>query len=114
MSISKQEAERCYPTQYWNGKSWPVKLLPLTTDDLQLAYQSGREAEPCKEQIEAVAKTLAVVAAYTTEDGYCYLSRIDKALEEGEDHWSYISGDRCDDLMGIAKRLLDAAKKAVM
>lgn len=64
MSISKQEAERCYPTQYWNGKSWPLKLLSLTTDDLQLAYQSGREAEPCKEQVEAVAKTLAVVSAY--------------------------------------------------
>ena len=45
MSISKQEAERCYPTQYWNGKNWPLKLLSLTTDDLQLAYQSGREAE---------------------------------------------------------------------
>ena len=34
MSISKQEAERCYPTQYWNRKNWPLKLLPLTTDDL--------------------------------------------------------------------------------
>ena len=114
MSISKQEAERCYPTQYWNGKNWPLKLLSLTTDDLQLAYQSGREAEPCKEQIESVAKTRAVVSAYTTEDGYCYLSRIDKALEEDEDHWSYISGNRRDDLMAIAKRLLDAARKAVM
>ena len=99
-----------------------MKLLSLTTDDLQLAYQSGREAEPCKEQIESVAKTLAVVSAYTTEDGYCYLSRIDKAylsridkaLEEDEDHWSYISGNRRDDLMAIAKRLLDAARKAVM
>lgn len=59
MSISKQEAERCYPTQYWNGKNWPLKLLSLTTDDLQLAYQSGREAEPCKEQIEAVADALS-------------------------------------------------------
>lgn len=67
MSISKQEAERCYPTQYWNGKNWPLKLLPLTTDE-----------------------------------------------EEDEDHWSYISGNRRDDLMAIAKKLLDAARKAVM
>ena len=94
MSISKQEAERCYPTQYWNGKSWPLKLLPLTTDELQLAYQSGREAEP--------------------EDGYCYLSSLDKALAEGEEHWSYISGDQRDALMEVAKRLLDVARKAVM
>ena len=114
MSISKQEAERCYPTQYWNGKSWPLKLLPLTTDELQLAYQSGREAEPCKEQVEAVARTLAVVNAYTAEDGYCYLSSLDKALAEGEEHWSYISGDQRDALMEVAKRLLDVARKAVM
>lgn len=114
MSISKQEAERCYPTQYRNGKNWPLKLLPLTTDDLQLAYQSGREAEPCEEQVESVAKMLAVVNAYTAEDGYCYLNRVDKALDEGEDYWSYISGDRRDALMEVAKRLLDAARKAVM
>ena len=114
MSTSKQEAERCYPTQYWNGKNWPLKLLSLTTDDLQLAYQSGREAEPCKEQIESVAKTLAVVSAYTAEDGYCYLSSLDKALAEGEEHWSYISGDQRDALMEVAKRLLDVARKAVM
>ena len=44
MSISKQEAERCYPTQYWNGKNWPLKLLSLTTDDLQLAYQRSRSS----------------------------------------------------------------------
>ena len=114
MSISEREAERCYPTQYWNGKNWPLKLLPLTTDDLQLAYQSGREAEPCKEQVEAVARTLAVVNAYTAEDGYCYLSSLNKALDENEDHWSNISGDQRDALMGIAKRLLDAARKAVV
>ena len=48
MSISKQEAERCYPTQYWNGKNWPLKLLSLTTDDLQLAYQSGARPNPAR------------------------------------------------------------------
>ena len=61
-----------------------------------------------------MSKTVAVVSAYTTEDGYCYLSRIYKALKEDEDHWTYISGNRRDDLMAIQKRLLDAARKAVM
>lgn len=112
-SVSEREAEQQYPTQYWEGTK-TKRSFDMTTDDLQDAYMRGREAEPCKEQIEAVAKTLAVVAAYTTEDGYCYLSRIDKALEEDEDHWSYISGNRRNDLMAIAKRLLDAARKAVM
>ena len=113
MPISEREAEQQYPTQYWEGTKIK-RSFDMTTDDLQDAYMRGREAEPCKEQIESVAKTLAVVSAYTTEDGYCYLSRIDKALEEDEDHWSYISGNRRDDLMAIAKRLLDAARKAVM
>lgn len=114
MSISKQEAERCYPTQYWNGKSWPLKLLPLTTDDLQEAYRSGREAEPCEEQVEAVAKTLAVVNAYTGDDDYYHLSSIDEALNEDEDHWSCLDGYQRDALMEISKRLLDIARKAVM
>ena len=107
MSIAEREAENA-------GPECAFQRLRLDMDDVRDAYIAGRTAEPCKEQIEAVAKTLAVVAAYTTEDGYCYLSRIDKALEEGEDHWSYISGNRRDDLMAIAKRLLDAARKAVM
>lgn len=114
MSISEREAEQQYPTRYWDGHPGVKEFFNCTTDDLQDAYMRGREAEPCKEQIESVAKTLAVVSAYTTEDGYCYLSRIDKAVEEDEDHWSYISGNRRDDLMAIAKRLLDAARKAVM
>ena len=112
-SISEREAEKQYPTRYWEGTR-VKRQFDVTTDDLQDAYIRGREAEPCREQVEAVAKTLAVAAAYTTEDGYCYLSSLDKALEEDENHWSYISGARRDDLMAIAKRLLDAARKAVM
>lgn len=107
MSIAEREAENA-------GPECSFQRLRLDMDDVRDAYIAGRTAEPCKEQIESVAKTLAVVSAYTTEDGYCYLSRIDKAVEEDEDHWSYISGNRRDDLMAIAKRLLDAARKAVM
>lgn len=103
MSVAENEARE----EFWN--EYGLQAVMLRT-----AYVAGRTAEPCKEQVEAMAKTLAVVNAYTTEDGYCYLSRIDKALDEGEDHWSYISGDRRDALMEVAKKLLDAARKAVM
>ena len=51
-SISEREAELQYPTQYWDGTKIK-RSFDMTTDDLQDAYMRGREAEPCKEQIEA-------------------------------------------------------------
>ena len=52
MPISEREAEQQYPTQYWDGTKIK-RSFDMTTDDLQDAYMRGREAEPCKEQIEA-------------------------------------------------------------
>ena len=52
MSISEREAEQQYPTKYWDGTR-VKKIVDLDTDALQDAYMRGREAEPCKEQIEA-------------------------------------------------------------
>ena len=52
MPISEREAEQQYPTQYWEGTK-TKRSFDMTTDDLQDAYMRGREAEPCKEQIEA-------------------------------------------------------------
>lgn len=104
MSVAKDEARE----EYWNE-------FGLQSVMLRTAYVEGRTAEPCERQIEAVAKTLAVIYAYSyPESDYYDWASIDKAMNEDEDHWSYLDGARRDDLMKIAKRLLDTGRKAVM
>lgn len=71
-SISEREAEQLYPIQYWEGTR-VKKTLNLDTDDLRQAYIYGREAEPCAEQVEAVAKYLA-----DTSDGWNTLTEADR------------------------------------
>lgn len=64
------------------------------------------------EQIEAVAKTFAVIYAYSNrESGYYAWATIDAALEQGEDYWLILTSTQRDNFMEIAKRLLDAANK---
>lgn len=71
-------------------------------------------AEPCKEQIEAVAKTLAVIYAYSNrESGYYAWATIDAAMEQGEDYWPILTSTQRDNLTEIAKRVLAAARKVV-
>lgn len=114
MPISEREAEQQYPTQYWEGTK-VKRSFDMTTDDMQDAYMRGREAKPCDEQIEAAAKTLAVVYAYSNqESGYYAWDTMDAAMKQGEDHWSYLTCVQRDSLMETAKRVLDAACKAVM
>lgn len=43
MSIAEDEAERVYPTSYWDGTHVKEKFY-CDTDDLQEAYLRGREA----------------------------------------------------------------------
>lgn len=87
-SISEREAEQQYPTQYWEDTKIK-RSFDMTTDDLQDAYMRGREAEPCKEQIEAAAKVLADWSDPCTD---CF-------------------EDRC---RNIANLMLEAARKVVM
>lgn len=75
MSIAEDEARE----EYWNE-------IGLQAVMLRTAYVAGRTAEPCKEQIEAVAKTLAT---------------------------SYLTVAQRENVMEIAKRLLYAARDAV-
>ena len=91
MSISDREAEELYPTQYWEGIK-VAKILNLGTDDLQQAYIYGREAEPCEEQVEAVAKYLA-----DTSDGWNTLTEADR-----------------EPFRETAEEILQVARKAVM
>lgn len=101
MSIAYQEAERNYPTQYWNGKYHPLKLLPLTTDDLQKAYMCGREAEPSPEQIEAAGKAL-----YEREEPG---SRWDDLNPETDEDRNIM-----EKYIDTARIMVEAARQAVM
>lgn len=58
MSISEDEAEKAYSTEYWNDGSGCKKVFAANTDDLQEAYIRGREAPPSDVEVEAVAKKL--------------------------------------------------------
>ena len=57
MSIAEDEAEKAYPTRYWNETHVKEKFY-CDTDDLQEAYLRGRNAPPSDVEVEAVAKKL--------------------------------------------------------
>lgn len=57
MSIAENEAEKAYPTRYWDGTHVKEQFY-CDTDDLQEAYLLGRNAPPTNAEIEAVAKRL--------------------------------------------------------
>lgn len=57
MSIADDEAEKAYPTRYWNGTHVKERFY-CDTDDLQEAYLRGRNAPPSDVEVEAVAKKL--------------------------------------------------------
>lgn len=91
LSVSEREAEQQYPTQYWDGTKIK-RSFDMTTDDLQDAYMRGREAEPCEEQVEAVARML--------RDTFT---------------WNHIEApERVEDYRNLAIEILDTARKAVM
>ena len=66
MSIAEREAENA-------GPQCAFQRLRLDMDDVRDAYIAGRTAEPCKEQVEAVAKYLA-----DTSDGWNTLTEADR------------------------------------
>ena len=57
MSIADDEAEKAYPTRYWDGTRIKEEIF-CDTDDLQEAYLRGRNAPPADAEVEAVAKKL--------------------------------------------------------
>lgn len=57
MSIADDEAEKAYPTRYWNG-THVKEQFSCDTDDLQEAYLRGRNAPPADVEVEAVARKL--------------------------------------------------------
>lgn len=57
MSIADDEAEKAYPTRYWNGTHVKEQFY-CDTDVLQEAYLRGRNAPPADVEVEAVARKL--------------------------------------------------------
>ncbi|MDH7891158.1 hypothetical protein [Bifidobacterium catenulatum] len=108
MSISEDEAEKVYPTEYWNDGSGCKKVFAANTDDLQEAYIRGREAPPSDVEVEAVAKRL------------CYLSQpplwfpTEPPAEQEKNLWRNMGMcDAQDEWLDKARDLLETARKAV-
>ena len=81
MSVAENEARE----EFWN--EYGLQAVMLRT-----AYVAGRTAEPCKEQVEAVAKYLA-----DTSDGWDTLTEADR-----------------EPFRETAAEILQVARKAVM
>ena len=105
-SVSEREAEALYPTQYWEGTR-VKKILDLDTDALQDAYMRGREAEPCAEQIEAVADKLKELM--TEESITAFFDTLDDWEDTMTDEQVEAAAAK-----HFARLVLEAARKAVM
>ena len=106
-SISEREAEGLYPTQYWEGTK-VVRILDRDTDDLQDAYMRGREAEPCKEQIEAAMRERSKHQILFSIDG------IRKCCSCGAVVGGAWGDSRVAFERHVTMMMLEAARKAVM
>lgn len=108
MSIAEDEAEKVYPTEYWNDGSGCKKVFAATTDVLQEAYIRGREAPPSAVEVEAVAKRLCWNSyEWDGIDSY--------AAKDEDDAWDYageIPGFQ-EGYIRQAKEVLEIARKAV-
>lgn len=105
-SVSEREAEDLYPTQYWEGTK-TKRSFDMTTDDLQDAYMRGREAEPCAEQVEAVARIL-FEESWTRRPAPISFDEF-KAMSKDK-----YTDERIEGFRRRAHMLLNAARKAVM
>ena len=109
MSIAEDEAERVYPTRYWDGTHVKEKFY-CDTDDLQAAYLRGREAPPSDVEVEAVAKRL-LWRSWWSWDGI----ESDYVAKDEDDAWDY-AGEICgyrEDFIDRAKEVLEVERHAV-
>ena len=108
-TISEREAERHYPTQYWEGTK-VKKILDLDTDNLQEAYMRGREAEPCAEQVRAAVEALSEhMHEWHIDHGF------DREVDNGFRCGCGVGGYTYKGLWAhLARVCLNAAREAVM
>ena len=110
LSISEDEAEKAYSTEYWNDGSGCKKVFAANTDDLQEAYIRGREAPPSDVEVEAVAKRL-LWRSCKKWDGI----ESDYVAKDEDDAWDY-AGEICgyrEDFIDRAKEVLEVERHAV-
>lgn len=106
MSIADDEAEKTYPTRYWDG-THVKEQFSCDTDDLQEAYLRGRAAPPTNAEIEAVAKRLLWNSCEWDGDNSDY------AAENEEDTWDYAGSFPTwqEDYIRQAEELLALARR---
>ena len=109
MTISEREAEQQYPTRHWEGTKIK-RSFDTTTDDLQDAYISEREAEPCKEQVRAATEALSEhMHEWDIDHGF------DREVDNGFHCRCGVSGYTYKGLWAhLARVCLNAAREAVM
>jgi hypothetical protein len=108
LSIADDEAEKAYPTCYWNGTRVKERFS-CDTDDLQEAYLRGRNAPPSDVEVEAVARKLLWTSR--TWDGI----ESDYVAKDEDDAWDY-AGEICgyrEDFIDRAKEVLEVERHAV-
>lgn len=103
MSIADDEAEKAYPTRYWNGTHVKEQFY-CDTDDLQEAYLRGRNAPPSDAELEAVARKLLW---RDTAPAW-------KAVMPSEDYfWTLAEPEMRANYLRDAREMLEIARKAV-
>ncbi len=110
MSIAEDEAEKTYPTRYWDG-THTKEQFSCDTDDLQEAYLRGRTAPPTAVEIEAVAKRLCYLSIPTSTT---FIHSIVTEEEAEENTWNNTKMCNAQDTwLEKARDLLEKARKAI-
>lgn len=110
MSIADDEAEKAYPTRYYDG-THAKEQFSCDTDDLQEAYLRGRSAPPTNVEIEAVAKRLCYLSTSTST---MFIRSIVTEEEAEENAWNNTKMCNAqDEWLDRARDLLEIARKAV-
>lgn len=103
MSIAEDEAEKAYPTRYWN-ETHVKEQFYCDTDDLQAAYLRGRNAPPAYAEVEAVAKKLL----------WCDMeSDWEDVMPSDDCFWTLTAPEMRASYLRGAREMLEIARKAV-
>lgn len=103
MSIADDEAEKAYPTRYWNGTHVKEQFY-CDTDDLQEAYLRGRNAPPSDVEVEAVARKLLW---WDMEPAW------EDIMPSEDCFWTLAEPEMRANYLRDARKMLEIARKAV-
>ena len=104
MSIARDEAERLYPI-HRAGDDRVGFIQPAIDVLSQNAYARGRTAEPCREQVEAVARMLFEEPWRKGESAMTFDEYVEARRGFEDEHVAKY--------MSVARMLLEAARDAV-